>query len=281
MIAPEQFESRQDQECITVALNKRLTFDILQAFHLPDILCSNDTKACYDYIVHNVAMIYMLRTGILYNSLKFVLLILQKMQHKVATGYGVYEPSYAADSKEITIQGIGQGNGAGPTVWAVISSPLFEMLRSTGFEIELISCLLDTSVTLVGYSFVDDTDILFTTDSEEAFIQTAQERLNLWESNLSATGGAINTGKNWFGIGFVREGEEWRYKTLKELPSDLTIKNFDNITATITRDTINPEILVWVWVRPRNKILYNPEPEPALDLFRVRPCANSRRPVHT
>ena len=42
---------------------------------------------------------------------------------------------------------------------------------------------------------------------------------------------------------------------------------------------IDPEILVQV--RPRNTILYHPEPEPVLDLFRVWPRANSRRPVRT
>ena len=30
-------------------------------------------------------------------------------------------------------QGIGQGNGAGPQIWAVVSSPILEMLRTAGF----------------------------------------------------------------------------------------------------------------------------------------------------
>ena len=47
----------------------------------------------------------------------------------------------------------------------------------------------------------------------------------------------------------------------------------------ITMQYIDPGILVWVQVRPRNTILCNPEPEPALDLFRFWPRANSRRPV--
>ena len=45
LIALEQFGSRKVHECITAALNKRLTFDILRAFHLPGILCSNDAKS--------------------------------------------------------------------------------------------------------------------------------------------------------------------------------------------------------------------------------------------
>jgi len=192
VIAPEQFGSRKGHEFITAALNKRLPFDILRAFHLPGILCSNDAKSCYDCIVHNVAMICMLRTEISYNSIKSMFLTLQKMKHKVATEYEVSKSSYAADSTMIPIQGTGQGNGAGPSGWAVISSPLFETLRSAGFATDFISCLSHTLVSLVGYGVVKNTDLLFTADCEGNLIPTAQEGLNLWESCLRATGGAIN-----------------------------------------------------------------------------------------
>ena len=121
LIAPEQFGSRKSHDCITAALNKRLTFDIMRANHLPGILCSNDAKACYDRIVHNIAMICMLRTGISYNSIKSMFLTLQQMKHKVATGYGVSSSSYSANAESIPLQGIGQGNGAGPTAWALLA----------------------------------------------------------------------------------------------------------------------------------------------------------------
>ena len=178
----------------------------------------------------------MLRTGISYNSIKNMFLTLQKMKLKVATGYGVSKSSYAADSTMIPIQGIGQGNGAGPSGWAVISSPLFETLWSAGFATDFISCLSHTLVSLVGYGSVDDTDLLFTADCEENLIPTAQEGLNLWESNLRATGGAINAGKTfWYGIGVLWDGEKWRHKMQKELQGELTIKNFDNTTSVIKR----------------------------------------------
>ena len=91
-------------------------------------------KACYDCILHNVAMICMLRTCISYNSIKSMFLTPQKMKHKVATGHGVLESSYKVDDAKIPLQGIGQRNGAGPSGWAVISSPLFETVRSSSLR---------------------------------------------------------------------------------------------------------------------------------------------------
>ena len=46
-------------------------------------------------------------------------------------------------------------------------------------------------------------------------------------------------------------------------------------------ELINPGILVRVRERPRNIISHNLEPEPALDMFWVRPRAYSLRPVCT
>ena len=56
---------------------------------------------------------------------------------------------------------------------------------------------------------MDDMYLLFTSEQEDDLLQTTQDGLNLWESYLRATGGAINAGETfWYGIGFVWEGEE-------------------------------------------------------------------------
>ncbi len=56
------------------------------------------------------------------------------------------------------LHGIGQGNGGGPPIWAVISSTLLSNLKSKGFGFKSISPILQTQIHFVGYSFVDDTD---------------------------------------------------------------------------------------------------------------------------
>lgn len=52
-----------------------------------------DAKSCYDHIVHNIATIYMLQTGIEYNHIKSMFLTLSQLKHKVQTGYGVSKRS--------------------------------------------------------------------------------------------------------------------------------------------------------------------------------------------
>ena len=102
----------------------------------------------------------------------------------MATGYGVSESSYIAAITKKPLHGIGKGNGAGPSGWAVISSPLFEILRNAGFATDFISSLSHTLVSLVGYGFVDDTDLIFISEQEDDLLQTAQDGLNFWESCL-------------------------------------------------------------------------------------------------
>ena len=88
ILAKEQYGSRKKHDAITAALNKRLTFDILRLSKQSAVLSSIDAKACYDRIVHNIATICMLRTGINYNTIKSMFLTLSELQHKIKTGYG-------------------------------------------------------------------------------------------------------------------------------------------------------------------------------------------------
>ena len=57
------------------------------------------------------------------------------------------------------IAGIGQGNSAGPQIWAAVSLPMFDIMRSEGFYAHVISAISGQSQKLVGFAFVDDTDL--------------------------------------------------------------------------------------------------------------------------
>jgi hypothetical protein len=60
------------------------------------------------------------------------------------------------------MQGIYQGNGAGPVIWAVVSSPVLQILRPEGFGAFFKATLSGDDIRLVGYAFVDDTDLIQT-----------------------------------------------------------------------------------------------------------------------
>jgi len=54
---------------------------------------------------------------------------IQQLQHFIQTIHGDSEISFSSGTSAHPIQGVGQGNGAGPQIWAVVSSPIFDMVR--------------------------------------------------------------------------------------------------------------------------------------------------------
>ena len=60
------------------------------------------------------------------------------------------------------MQGVYQGNGAGPIIWAVVSLPLLEILKEDGYGTFFTTALSGKPIQIVGYAFVDDTDLIQT-----------------------------------------------------------------------------------------------------------------------
>lgn len=58
------------------------------------------------------------------------------------------------------IHGIGQGNGAGPAIWAFISTPLLNILWEHGFGFKFTAPVSGLRIRFAGFAFVDDTDLL-------------------------------------------------------------------------------------------------------------------------
>ena len=58
--------------------------------------------------------------------------------------------------------GVGQGNGAGPAIWAVISTTFSDTLRENGYGAILSAPLSKVEINLSGYGFVDNTDLIQT-----------------------------------------------------------------------------------------------------------------------
>jgi hypothetical protein len=112
---------------------------------------------------------------------------------------------------------IGQGNGAGPAIWAVVSTPLLNALREKGFGFELISPLLSRYHKFVGYAFVDDTDIIQSTlcNDDQQVINKLQEAVDLWEHAIVPEKAA------WWLVSFRWSGGGWRYASIDNFPSDL------------------------------------------------------------
>ncbi len=119
---------------------------------------------------------------------------LQLAKHYVRTGYGDSVGFYSGSSFEKPLHGIGQGNGAGPAIWAVVSSPVLNLMRSAGYDAEFICPISLLKSIFGGYAFVDDTDLVVAKISFWSFDDAAlslQSAMATWERGISATSGAI------------------------------------------------------------------------------------------
>jgi hypothetical protein len=56
--------------------------------------------------------------------------------------------------------GIGQGNGTRLAIWEVVSTPVQKIMKDEGFGFVHKTILNDKDLHFVGYSFVDDTDLI-------------------------------------------------------------------------------------------------------------------------
>jgi hypothetical protein len=52
----------------------------------------------------------------------------QDAEHKVRTAHGDSSLSYGGNNWVVPMHGIGQGNGVGPAIWAVVSTPTLNLL---------------------------------------------------------------------------------------------------------------------------------------------------------
>jgi hypothetical protein len=137
-LAKEQYGSCKRHRAIDLALNKVLTNDILHQAKRTGAVCSNDAKACYDLIGHAQASLCMQRQGVPQSAVRCLFTTLQQATHCVRTAFGDSTITYGGPGWVKPMHRIGQGNGGGPPIWAVISSNLLETLRSKGFGLQLI-----------------------------------------------------------------------------------------------------------------------------------------------
>jgi hypothetical protein len=138
-LEPEQFGSRKRHRATALATNKALTYDLMRQLKRHGAVCSNNAKLCYDLIGHTQASLAMQWMGIPQALVDCMFTTLQEAAHRVRTGYRDSSSYYGGKVWAIPIQGIRQGNGAGPAIWAVVSTPLLNIHREKGFGMDFIT----------------------------------------------------------------------------------------------------------------------------------------------
>jgi hypothetical protein len=93
------------------------------------------------------------------------------------------------------------------------------MLRSSGLGATFLSALSKISTTLVGFAFIDDTDLITSGPniSLNEVLHQIQESLTAWEGGIHATGGAVEPLKShWYLIDFKWVNGEPEYKSIDD-----------------------------------------------------------------
>ena len=131
-----------------------------------------------------------------------MLITIQEMNHHIRTSFGLSEQTLQHRFTNTPFQGILQGNGAAPTTWVLISTPLLNMLWSKGNGAKFCTPITNQITHVVGYAFVDDTDLLTfemfdTSITWDDIANNIQEAIDRWEGGLKTTRGAIVPGKSW------------------------------------------------------------------------------------
>ena len=224
LLAPEQYGSRKHHNAQDQALNKCLTFDILRQMRQRACLCACDLKSCYDRLGHVPLGLSLRRMGVPATMVDVSLKTLQRMTHYLRTTYGVSSKSFQADNGSIIpVHGCGQGNGAGPGMWAIMSTPIFNAMRRKGYGIYLHNPISHERFHFVGYAFVDDTDLVFSDNPNQpvspSIVDVLQEGMNWWEGLVTTTAGAVEPEKShWYLIDFEWSNGAWEYTRTKASP---------------------------------------------------------------
>jgi hypothetical protein len=222
-VAPEQFGSRKNKSAIIHAVNKQLTVDILRQDHRIFILVLLDAKSCYDRISPPLASLCLQRQGAPQQCVALMFTTIQDMQHFIRTTYGDSDSPYYSD-ENIKFHGILQGNGAGPTIWALVSSPLLDRLRVKKCGVALIETD-GTILQIPAFAFVDDVDLLQELQKGED-INDAQRAVDEWGDGLRATGGELVPNKcKWFLVQPQWDNNKWGYNRSLQSGQKLFLPN--------------------------------------------------------
>jgi hypothetical protein len=140
----------------------------------------------------------------------------------IRTIYGDYKSGYGGTLWTVPYYGVGQGDGAGPAIWEMMSTPVLKMMKDEGFWFMYKTSVNGKELHFVGYSFFYDTDIIQSGQPGEPFRVMAthmQASMATWEGGLRATGGALEPEKSfWYLIRFFWNNGQWAYVSKEDTP---------------------------------------------------------------
>ena len=228
---PSNYGGMHGVQAVEAPLDSRLTGDLLRQKRKAAGMASTDAKGCFDRIVHSIAFICLRSFGMQKAPITSMLQAIREMTHHIRTAFGDSETSYGFDPNnplDHPQQGLLQGNGAAVTGWNAIISKIMSMMLDAGFDLTVWSAITRAVIKFICINFIDDGSLFLggpsnTTPGSEVY-NRMQTLLDMWESALRATGGAVAFDKSyWYLIDFHWNGNSWQYIPKEKSPGDLTL----------------------------------------------------------
>jgi hypothetical protein len=231
-------------------LNNRLTMDLSRQMRHPLATMSTDADKCYNQINHIIMSLLLLAIVGSIGSVVAMLFPTQTMKFSQQTARGDSNTFMGGRSKENPLQGLCQGNGAGPTCWLMLCSVLMHCYEHQGFGSRIISPISGAIIDFLGEIYVNDMGLIITRPEFMTEKET-QEGLRraawAWAYGLNATGGAINPEKSCrIYAGYEWANGSWSYARQPDLPMEIPLP--DGLSTTISQaevSTVEKALGVW------------------------------------
>lgn len=85
--------------------------------------------------MHTVTLLSLQRQGLQLPEIVCMFSTLQQLEHNIRTTYVDSLKQYKGDIWAVPMQGVYQGHGVGPIVWAVVSSPMLQTMKDERFGV--------------------------------------------------------------------------------------------------------------------------------------------------
>ena len=249
---PEDQYSQRGCTAEDSKLDNRLTLDISRQMIINMTAISADADKCYDRINHIVLALALRAVCGEPGIAKAMLEAIQNMKYYQRTGRGDSN-TYLASVEEL-LQGICQGNTAGPACWLILSSIMIRCYEKAGHGSKITSPISALPINFMGEIFVDDTDllnILMEIQTIEELMEITQANFDEWSRLLRGTGGALNRDKcYWYLIAYTNKEGVWDYND--SLKFNLTLESHSGDRQVIEQlPTSEPRKMLGVWSNPR------------------------------
>jgi hypothetical protein len=174
------------------------------------------------------------------NAIFAMLRPIQQMKYFLCTAFGDSETFFSSLDSVLSFQGSCQGNKGSPAFWLAVSAFLVAMLHRLGHVAQIISALSRSILQVVGFLFVDDTDLMTVAttkcESPEQVTTRMQSAVNAWHGGLRASGGALKPEKcSWCLVSFGWHQGKWFYTSTASQPGTLSIPVPNGDPVIITR----------------------------------------------